>query len=626
MKYSCIAILALHCILAIGQNNTAYKYIINLSQVKEDKVKVELQCPTITQNQIWYHFPMTVPGTYATLDYGRYIQNFTALDKNNKPLPVKKRGNNSYFIQKADQLQTIHYLVNDTWDADTKKNKIFEPAGTNIQENRNFVLNAGGWFGYFQNMENIPITLEVQKPNHLYGISVLPCTSTAEKQIFNAQTYHELIDCPIMFSPPDTISFTIRNTRVRIGVFNEAGIQRSAQIYQEVKTSMQAISDFLGGDLPVSRYDFIIYLKDYTSFKPVMEGKPTVKTLLKLYKAFKGQGFGALEHGNSSFYFLPEFGNEVAINMIKDVCIHEFFHILQPLSLHSEYIGNFNYIQPVMSQHLWLYEGITEYFAGISQLRGKVITPEQYLQGILLSKIQGAEKYPNDMPFTEMSKNVLKNPYKKQYPQVYLRGALIGAMLDIEIIRLTEGQKTLKDVILTLIKRYGKDKSFSEEGFIKEFVQEVHPDLQAFFDNYITGKALLDIQKSLSYVGLEYKSMQNICVPKHPIKDNDVKIERAIIQKPEYKIIYVGKKERIGLQVGDILKDKDIRSVIVDEEGRYLPNGLKTTLVLYRNGNRIEIPYTVTHTEKPEVVKHQLINPKNKAPLQEKYYQRWINN
>ncbi len=610
----------------VYSQENSYIYSLNLTQTQEDKTKVELSCPTISKTQITYHFPMTVPGTYAVLDYGRYIESFTAIDKNNKPLPVKKSGNNSYIIEKANEIAKISYVVNDSWDAGTKKNKIFEPAGTNIQENKNFVLNAGGWFGYFEGMESLPISVIVGKPSDLYGITVLPSVDAQDKQTFLAKNYHELVDCPIMFSKPDTVSFTIRNARVRIGVFNEAGIPRSAQIYQEVKTSMQAISDFLGGDLPVTRYDFIIYMKDYTQFRSALEGNAGLKTMLKLYKAFKGKGFGALEHGNSSFYFFPEFGNDFVVNMVKDVCIHEFLHILQPLSLHSEHIGNFNYNNPVMSQHLWLYEGITEYFAGISQVRGKVLTEEQYIQSLLKSKIEAAESYPDDMPFTEMSKNVFKNPYKKQYNQVYMRGALMGAMLDIEIIRLTNGQKTLKDVILTLVKRYGKEKSFSEDGFIKEFVSEVHPELQTFFDNYVTGKTPLDIKKSLSYVGIEYIKEQKTTLPKHPITNNDVSIEKGIVQKPEYKIASVGKKERIGLQVGDVLKEKDIRKVIFDEEGRFLPNGTKTKLTVYRNGNAIDIPYTVEYTEKPKTVKHQLVNVKNKSENQAKYYQKWLNN
>ena len=121
-----------------------------------------------------------------------------------------------------------------------------------------------------------------------------------------------------------------------------------------------------------------------------------------------GQGFGALEHGNSSVYYLPDFGNDMVLDQMADVCIHEFFHILTPLGLHSEEIGNFNYIDPQMSKHLWLYEGITEYFAGISQVKGGVITRDEYIRSVLRQKIVTADRYPTDkMPFTEMSENVL---------------------------------------------------------------------------------------------------------------------------------------------------------------------------------------------------------------------------
>ncbi|MBK6507405.1 MAG: hypothetical protein IPG02_17575 [Ignavibacteria bacterium] len=39
------------------------------------------------------------------------------------------------------------------------------------------------------------------------------------------------------------------------------------------------------------------------------------------------------------------------------------------MNLHAEEIGNFDYNNPVMSKHLWLYEGTTEYFADYIQLK-----------------------------------------------------------------------------------------------------------------------------------------------------------------------------------------------------------------------------------------------------------------
>ena len=177
-----------------------------------------------------------------------------------------------------------------------------------------------------------------------------------------------------------------------------------------------------------------------------------------------------------------------------------------------------------MSQHLWLYEGITEYFAGISQLKGGVIDKEEYIQSLLRGKIRSADRYPTaKMSFTEMSENVLKNPYKKQYGQVYQRGALMGALLDIRIMELTGGEKDLHVIILALRDVYGPNKSFKDRQIIAEFVALVHPDLQEFFDDYVTGRNELPTKEYLNKVGIDYDRRYAGPVVVDPLRDNGYK-------------------------------------------------------------------------------------------------------
>ena len=38
---------------------------------------------------------------------------------------------------------------------------IFQPAGTNIEEHKNYIINSSGYFGYFENMKETPIVLKV---------------------------------------------------------------------------------------------------------------------------------------------------------------------------------------------------------------------------------------------------------------------------------------------------------------------------------------------------------------------------------------------------------------------------------------------------------------------------------
>lgn len=580
-------------LITLAQKTGAHSYKIDLVNVQNDRVKVTLDADQIglgtsTKGTYSFHFPATIPGTYATLDYGRFIHDLSAYDASGKKLKVKKK-KNTYSI--TGKPSTIEYWAEDSFDAKIRKNKVFEPAGTNNQVERNFLLNAAGYFGFFEGQEDLPVTLEVVKSPTLYGISAMESYSYGNSQVFNARNYHHFLDCPIMVSRPDTTSFRLGGAKVTISVFTENNRDFSEDIYGAVETSMKAIESFLDGDLPVDNYAFIFYIKDYTEFEGLISGTEVrIGQIFKAIRQLYGKGFGALEHGNSSVYFLPDFGGNSVLDGMADVCIHEFFHILTPLGLHSEEIGNFDYINPKMSQHLWLYEGITEYFAGISQVKGGVIDHETYLTEVLREKISSSEKFPNEkMTFTEMSENVLKNPYKKQYLQVYQRGALIGALLDIRIMELTRGKKDLHDVILSLRAKYGPNKSFKDESIIEEFVAEVHPDLQQFFDDYVTGHKDLPVQEYLAKVGVLYDRSFTGELPMDPINDNDVKRER-ITRNGKYVIKKVGTNDFIGFKVGD--KVSNYKDQFKDEYG-YVKAGETVMLEVERDGETLIIPYSV---------------------------------
>lgn len=56
-----------------------------------------------------------------------------------------------------------------------------------------------------------------------------------------------------------------------------------------------------------------------------------------------------------------------------------------------------------MSQHLWMYEGGTEYFANLFQIQEGLINKDEFLKRIG-EKIMNSKNYNDTMPFTVMSK------------------------------------------------------------------------------------------------------------------------------------------------------------------------------------------------------------------------------
>ncbi len=625
-KFS-ILLTAFSIVFLYNVNNTraqgVQEYQMNLNEIQDNTVKVKLLVgPELTSkfgDTTFFLFPKTIPGTYAILDYGRYIDGLTAKGSNGQLLTVKKSGNNLFLIM--GKPTEISYIVKDTYHTKTKKNKIFEPAGTNIQKDKNVIINNSGFFGYFRGMESKALKIQVEKPSDMLAISSLQSTANNNTVTFTASSYQELVDNPIMFSIPDTTSFMVANCKVTIGVFNESGRKISADIYKEIKTSMEALAVFFNNKLPVDHYSFIIYLKDYTEYRPIIDGEEkSIFKILGALRSFAGQGFGALEHGTSSVYFLPDFGNNFALTMVKDVATHEFLHILTPLSLHSECVGDFNFENPVMSQHLWMYEGITEYFAGLAQVQNKVITPWDYLNKKLRGKIISAEKFPfTKMSFTEMSKNVYDKPYKDQYGQVYERGALVGALLDIEIITLTNGDKTLKDVLMTLSAKYGKDKSFSEKDFISEFVAASHPGMQPFFDKYITGRDTLPLAEIFAKVGVEYEAEFKGMVPKSPsegLKFNTL----TLAGKRQVK--KVKKSAWVDFKKGDKVEASLFTNFGMTEYG-FLKEGETVNLPVTRSDKETQLEVKCNLVEGTR--KHKFHKMANMTEQQQKAYNKWLN-
>ena len=578
-------------------------YEIDLNKIEKDVLPVKMTLNKAPQkDQVTYSFPATVPGTYDTQDFGRFVLSMNAKTADGKKLKVKKQGNNSFIISDAKKLKYLEYTLEDIMDRKVKKHPIFDPVATNFEEGKNFLFNNGGIFGFFEGEEADPIEIKISKPAQLYGSTSLPQTlSNGGQQHFKANSYHQLIDCPIMFSVADTAQFYVGKTKVTISVFDVNGVPRAKHFYEVLKRDMQAIDDFLP-DLPVDNYTFIVFIDDLKEIGQAMTGKMGLIKKIKLALKFRTLGLGALEHGNSSTYYLADFGGalsdvkELSLdNQLSGAAIHEFMHILTPLGLHSERIGNFNYTNPLMSKHLWLYEGVTEYFANLIKYKGGVISPDEYLSEMEDKLAQGLTFPVSEMSFTEMSENVLEEKYHKHYGQVYERGAVLAMLLDAEIQRLTSGQKSLIDLMLLLNARYGANRSFDEQTFIAEMVKEVHPDLQQFFSTYIEGKNQWKPNDQLNYIGISYHETLQESGMLSPLieKDNDITL-KAIGIGLERLVVKVGPNEWAGLKPGDIVNVNDYRDAF-EPNGQKRKEGEIVKLKVTRNKELITLDIKVKY-------------------------------
>jgi predicted metalloprotease with PDZ domain len=612
-------------VLAFGSFSQKMNYHVDLTSCIKDQLSVALNTAYKGGDTAVFNFPMTVPGTYSVLDYGRFITQFKAFDSAGKALKVKKKGNNSFVILPGRDVAKIQYVVDDSWEEKNGKTKIFEPAGTGFEADKYFYINNGGLFGYFGLEWNNEYDLTFVKPKNLTGSTTLIQTGKTEEQVtFRSKNYHDLIDNPILFTSEKEENIRVQGTDVIIASYHE-GIDSSAYyIKHKIDSAMIAIDQFVGGKLPVDNYAFLNFVKDYRELEAVFSGEKKIGLFqrIKLGRSLGGQGFGALEHGHSSSYFLPDFGNHSYTDMVYETGIHEFMHIYSPLSLHSQYIGEFNYTKPVMSKHLWLYEGTTEYFSVIVAMQGGLATVKSTIENKIKGKIMNASTYPDNMPFTVMSANVFDKPYSDQYSQVYERGAIMAMLLDIEIMRLTKGSKTLKTVIFELCSKYGSNRSFNEETFIDEFVSVVHPDLKEFFTKYVEGTTPLAIEETFKTIGIEYAKSKRGTVPAHFFTDKDCGVTannriingKVVIKKADAGNIF-------GLKAKDAIDYAEFKKAYRNEDGSLVQEGTMITIHVERKGKQVPLTFPAKFKEGTLYNTIEIIE--EMTPEQEKLFKLW---
>ena len=511
---------------------------IDLEAIADDKVKITITPPKIKAASTVFYIPQIVPGTYEYSNFGRFIENFQALDKKGNSLEVIPLDENSWEIINPKKLAQVTYLANDTFDG-PEGQEIYPMGGTDFQEDEVYLLNLHSMIGYFEGMKARSYKLSVRSPKELKPFTSLPSISSSDSlDIFNAERYFHIIDNPILYSKPNAVSFDLGDIKVGLAVYSPSDTHQATAYQPAIEEMMKAQKAFLGDANDTPSYDVLLHLMDMETLQ------------------YFGGMMGALEHHTSTtVVFVDAMSSGELTKSLVDVVSHEFFHTLTPLNVHSEEIHNFEYNRPLMSQHLWMYEGTTEYFANLFQInQGLIDAPDFYNR--LTEKIKLAQRYDDSMSFTEMSAGIVEEPYQANYGNVYQKGALINMCLDIIIREQSGGSKGILWVMQNLAQRYGKDKPFKDDELIEEINAMTYPEVGEFFEKHVIGNTPIDYNYYFKKVGLTNGKVE---VPLRSIlfaadnqlffasEPNEAGVLQFVVKALNPSL------EGMGIQIGDVL-------------------------------------------------------------------------
>ncbi len=479
-------LLVLICVFlsSIISSNAQYKVSIDLGSLKNDRLFISVETPKIEADTATFVFPLTIPGTYEEHLWWRLAHDMHAYDDAGGELPVSRSADSQFVITQAKRLARITYWMDDSFDDTDDRVSIFHPAGTSFQGDSVFVFNHSGVVGYIDGKQSEPYTVIVTRPAHLYCATALNVIEREKnRDVYVAPSYDALVDGPVVYSRPDTISFDVGGVEVLVAIIHDQN-KSIAPAYGDVIFKVtKSIAEFLPA-MPVDRYAFLIYLWNGDTSE------------------VKGAHYaqGALEHSYSSFYFWRYSSKPFGL---ESVAAHEFLHILVPLNLHSKEIEEFNFRSPEWSGHLWLYEGVTEYFASQSLLRGKTMSESRYLR-----RMQGATRWltalPDSFSLYDFSKNILEPDNQKLFPMIYQYGPLNALCLDILLREESDGEMGLLEMVYDLMGRYGPSRPFDDAelcGVIEESSSKAVGD---YCETYILGSERVPLEEYLPKIGWKF--------------------------------------------------------------------------------------------------------------------------
>ncbi|HVG43865.1 MAG TPA: hypothetical protein VM890_04015 [Longimicrobium sp.] len=450
-------------------------YTVDLTSPTTHTAAVTLRVDSLPARDTVFQFAATAPGTYQTMNIGRFVMDLRATDARGRTVPTRRLTVNSWRIGDPRRVRQVSWHVQDTWNTVVGEFPVYPMAGSEIASDH-ALLNAHAILGFPPSMQGARVAVRLRHPP---GWTVETALREGSEG-FEAESYDQLVDSPFLLGKGlTTATLTVTGVPVRIATYTPSGEITATRLAGAMQGMLEAAGRFIGR-LPVDRY---VFLYHFGPPRPLM---------------------GAWEHGTSSEYVLQDGPlTPRAAAAITSTAAHEFFHVVTPLNIHSEIIEHFDFETPTPSQHLWLYEGVTEWASDKMQQEGGLQTLERYLAEIAGKARTDRVYYDTTYSLTKIAETSFTPAGARQFGNVYQRGALVAGALDIRLLQLSGGRAGLRALIRGLARDYGMRRPFPEDSLFAIIAARTSPQVLDFFARYVQGAERPPVKESYALLGID---------------------------------------------------------------------------------------------------------------------------
>ena len=386
---------------------------------------------------------------------------------------------------------------------------------------------------------------------------------------YRSANYHDLVDMPVFVGRFDLDSATISGKVVRYATYPGGSVAGGAraQAWDQLKRIIP-VQVTIFGDVPWDSY-----------------------SLLQIVDTSYG-GYSGLEHSSSHVDIVaPAF---VSSEYQPSLYAHEIFHAWNVKRLRPAELVPYDYSRPQPTPWLWVSEGVTDYYADLSEVRGGVIDPAGFY-ALTTNKISEIE---NTVPFAleDASVNTWVHPKDGTEYSYYPKGSLAGLLLDINIRDASENRRSLDQVMRELYTTtYKRGRGFTYDDFWGAVRRAANGrSFEDFARRYVDGREPYPWPEALRTIGLR---LERDSVPRLGVTTTGE--PGGVVRVTE--VVPAGAGASAGVRVGDAL----IRVGDVDVND---PNfGVKFRAAYLGRPSGSPLPITVRRGEENVVLNGRLV-------------------
>jgi predicted metalloprotease with PDZ domain len=483
----CRAILLL-VMVALARQAAAQKlepiaYVIRIPEPATHEIAVQATVPASGSASLDLMMPTWSPGYYRVENYAANVRDVTAETIDGQPLVIEKTNANHWRVgTRGAPAVRLSYRVFCNQRTVT----------TNYVDAEYGVFNGAPTFITLAEDARRPHDVRIELPSGwtsaMTGLDDAPGGRPNE---FRAADYEMLVDSPIVAGKLGIRTFEVADKKHFVVSAGNSDGWDGDRAASDLKTFVQENHRFWGF-LPYEKYVFLLL------FRP---------------------GGGGLEHRNSNLSTVlakprPRPDGAPAPREARwpslGLQAHEFFHLYNVKRLRPIELGPFNFEKTPKTGSLWISEGVTSYYSGLLMTRAGLQTPDEYLAS-LSSAIATLQSSPGRrMQSVERSSlEVWENSNsginaKESTVSYYVKGHVMGLLLDAKIRRATNGRASLDDVMRLAYRRYSGARGFTAAEFRQTAEDVVDVDLQPWFTSAVSSTDELDYTDVLEWYGLRF--------------------------------------------------------------------------------------------------------------------------